>query len=263
MVWNPQHCGGMLSDTDICAAVSRGEIVLKIPKGADDTGPYEDAICDASDVKPAGSLEPASLALQMFAYFDGDDFRPIPREGLVLRPNQSIVVKTKQHLGLSNRYAALQFGLHRNQMDGIVVSSGQIQPGWGKDEPCPLYVRVWNHGRTKFTLREGKEISRLMFFPLTSEAHRRGTSEADVLHGITKGLEDQAKAASFSQRIRLVTFTLAITLVIALLLILPHWWAFLRESAAQSVLSIVLGSLLVGFAAVLGDIFPILRGVRS
>lgn len=261
MVWNPQHCGGMLSDTDICAAVSRGEIVIKIPKGVDDSGPYEDAICDASDVKPAGSLEPASLALQVFAYFDGDKFRPIPRSGLVLRPSQSVVVKTKQHVGLSNRYAALQFGLHRNQMDGVVVSTGQIQPGWGKDEPCPLYIRVWNHGRTKFTLHQGKAISRLMFFPLTSGAHRRGTSEAEVLAGITKGLEDQAKEAAFSQRLRLLGSSLVLTLVIVLLVVLPHWWPFLHESPVQTLLSIVFGSLFVVWIAAIGDMFPVLKRV--
>lgn len=203
--------GAVLSDRDIRRIVAQGKISIKTPK-EDRKDEFENAIEDERE-NPPSCLESAGYLMKPDAYWDGNDFVLIGRAGYELRPNQHAVVRTLQHIKLSEDYCALHFGLHRNQMVGVFIGNGQIQPEWG---PAPLYVTIWNSGKANFIIRREEAISRLMFLRMTSgNVTGRFTRERVVRDSIKRDLAEQT-ARERREKLRVLALdTVGIALIVA------------------------------------------------
>jgi deoxycytidine triphosphate deaminase len=245
---DPTHIqGAILSDEDILSIANQKKIFIKTPKEEQsrnfhDPNEFDNAIEGHRD--PLGCLESAGYLLLPDAYWDGNDFKQIGRSGYELKPNQHAVIRTFQWIKFSDDYCALHFGLHRYQMIGIFVGTGQIQPEWG---PAPLYVTIWNSGKANFVIRKDEPLSRLVLLRMTSgNITGRITQERVVRDSIKDDLTEQTTKERKTKLRTLAFEIIGIVLVIAAIFLGSHLLPFL--SAPPSINSAYIGA----FFAVLG-----------
>lgn len=221
--------GAVLSDEDIRRIIAEEKIFIKTPREEDSKDFYNsnefDNAIEGQRENPSGCLESAGYLMKPYAYWNGKDFIRIGRSGYVVKPNQHTVIKTFQWIKFSKDYCAFHFGLHRNQMVGVFVGSGQIQPEWG---PAPLYVTIWNSGKANFAIKTDEAISRLIFTRMTSSnITGRYTLERVVRDSIKQDLAEQA-AKEVKERIRvLVLEVVGIIIVVGAFFVGPLVLPFL------------------------------------
>lgn len=192
---------GMISYNEIIDAIKNNEISICLCPNPDDSDPKFEPIIQSDGTVHSlafDRLEVAgySLAAEAFWNDQNSQFETIPYEHFTIKPGEGTIIQSREYISLSNNYSALHFGLHHNQMYGIVVGVGQIQPGWGHadGDPRPLYITLWNLGRSNFRLKYGEPISRLVFFRLSSAALLgKKTDETTVVQHLKQGLEKQAR----------------------------------------------------------------------
>lgn len=188
--------GAVLSYEGILDAIAQKRICIRILKEEGDSkkfdspDDFEEAI-DNQQQTPQNAVESAGYLMYPDAYWDGTQFVRIGRTGYELRPNQHAVIKTYQWIKFSKDYCALHFGLHRYQMIGVFIGSGQIQPGWGH---APLYITIWNSSKVSFLIRRDTPLSRLVFLPTTSsKVTGMHTTERIIRETIEEDLVEQTK----------------------------------------------------------------------
>lgn len=174
---------GLLSDRDILSAVRRGELVV------DDL--------DWSMLRPAAlSLRLGAEAYALKSEQHVDVARPethprlIPRPAnalgrLVLHPNEVLLVRTHERVGLSDRLAGIMDGTSDYARLGIsIVLSHQVSPGFGMPQGTPLTLEIVSRLRHDVHLRPGTRICNLML--LRGRWTRRSYREMAASHSTSE-----------------------------------------------------------------------------
>jgi dCTP deaminase len=154
---------GLLSDRDIVTAVRRGELIV--------------AEFDKSMLRPASlSLRLGAKAYQLVSErrVEVDDQETHPRleprwadqDGrIILYPNEVLLVRTLERIGLSDRIAGIIDGTSDYARLGVsVVLSHQVSPGYGMPFGAPLTLEIVSRLRHPIYLRPGTRICNLMMF---------------------------------------------------------------------------------------------------
>lgn len=91
-------------------------------------------------------------------------YRNIPSEGFVIKPGASVVIDTEQVIGLPANVFGLVTGKGKYIFQGILISSGKIDPGFYDQ----LRIGLYNGGSEQITLKRGDPFCSVCFFQLES-----------------------------------------------------------------------------------------------
>ncbi len=105
----------------------------------------------------------------------------IPEDGLSLRPRESVVIETRQVVGVPLNAFGLVTGKGKFIFQGVLVSSGKIDPGF-----CDkLRIGLYNGGHEVVTIRKGEAFCTCCFFELESSfevARRKSNISPSSIH---------------------------------------------------------------------------------
>lgn len=174
--------------------------------------------------EPNNIIGVASYKITPTAYFNREKYNPdpekdnlwkcfetIPLSGYSIGPGEFIILQSRERLIIGKDYCALHFGLHHNQMAGLIVANGQIEPGWGLNDDAdelakqygfPLDIVVYNVGKTAIMINPKDPISRLVFLRLGAKSEGEGTSLRQVEEALRRSAEQYLAGISSSRKRR-------------------------------------------------------------
>jgi len=86
-----------------------------------------------------------------------------------LKPGETVVIRTREVLNLSNKTAAIGFPPSSMSRKGILTTNpGHVDPGY----KGVFHITLINMGRREYPLQEGKLIITLLFFELDEEVEK-------------------------------------------------------------------------------------------
>jgi dUTPase len=165
-------------------------------------------------VDPIVRLEdgPSSFDLTVGdGWFNCSDSRyyAIPNEGVTLRPRDSIVIETRQAVGVPLTAFGLVTGKGKFIFRGVLVSSGKIDPGF-----CDkLRIGLYNGGHEEVVIKKDEPFCTCCFFEVESSFSvvRRRSSIGPSM--ILPALPVRVRATAFFKKNWGMLFTLLIAFI--------------------------------------------------
>lgn len=186
---------------------------------------------------PGGCLESMGYDLVPDARFDTTrhEFKAI-RDEYTIQPNEQAVFRSRQRIKLTRHIGALHFGRYSRQVSGIVIGTGLIQPGWGLNEPTPIYISVWNLSRAPFTVKPDTRLSRLVFFKVTSPIDNfHITTPEAILRELRGDIKQQQRSARGQRNLLVFLHALGIAITIAVFFAATYLFPGLRQPPQSQV----------------------------
>lgn len=128
---------------------------------------------------------PASIDLTVGdVWFDRDDHTPyvVSDQGVIIRPFQSILIETSEHISLPYNIFGLVTGKGNQIFKGAFVSTGKINPAFNSK----LKIGIYNGSKKTIKLSKGAGLCTCVFFQMESNLSLPLKKRSDSSYNMVK-----------------------------------------------------------------------------
>lgn len=150
--------GTLLTDTEIIACLSSGELLIEYEGDRAGSRPFDAERC----IQPSSiDLSVGRIYLPPLQPLTDQSAEPNGETGFILPPGHTVLVETEEKLTLSRTISAFGFPPSRLAKNSILMTNpGHVDPGYSGS----LKFTLINMGRKEFSIQKSKTIVSLLIF---------------------------------------------------------------------------------------------------